>query len=236
MSSGRLFLLGEGEGDIGRVDPVMKRGAPCDFEGDLPRLVRRISEHASGRTRFGYDADTVQGINARIPLAGRPTRIGGKSKQLRNAVLAALQTHTLIVALIDACTEEVPDLQRDIQDILAQCRERAADARVAIGLAIQEIEIWMLADPESRTAAFGTADGERQLPVDLERVHDPKMHWREREGQAPPPAGAAAELHRDAQRLAAWQALRPDVVARLCPRGFAPFVQSLVDTLPWTRS
>lgn len=230
------MLLGEGERDVGRVDPAVKRQPPCDHEGDLPRLVRRLSELSSGRTRFGYDAETLHAITARTPLAGRPTRVGGKSKQLRNAVLAALQTHGVVIALIDARADEVQRLQGDVQEILAQCRERSADARVAIGLAVQEIEIWMLADPEARKAAFGDAVGAQPVPEDLEGVGDPKALWRERAGQAMPPDEADGALHGDAQRLAAWQTLRPDVVAHRCPKGFAPFARGVVATLPWAHA
>jgi len=236
VSSSRVLLLGEGERDVGRIDPAVKRRPPCAFEGDLPRLVRRLSEHHGGLSRFGYDADTLRGINARIPLVGRPTRTGGKSKELRNAVIAALQTHSVVVALIDARADEVSTLQRDIQDILAQCRERSADARVAIGLAIHEVEIWMLADPEARKAAFGPAVGELPIPEDLEGVRDPKALWSERAGQAPAPEGSDAPLHADTQRLAAWEALRPDVLTRACPRGFKPFAREVLSTLPWTRA
>lgn len=232
----RILLLGEGERDVGRIPPAVKRQPPCDFEGDLPRLVRRLSEHASGRSRFGYDAETLHGINARIPLSGRPTRTGGKSKELRNAVIAALQTYSNVIALIDARIEEVAVLQRDVQEILAQCRERNAEARVAIGLAIQEIEIWMLADPEARKAAFGQPVSAQRVPDDLEGVGDPKALWRERAGQAPPVEGADPQLHADAQRLAAWQNIRPEVVAHLCPRGFAPFMAQVLAALPWTHT
>jgi len=236
MNASRPFLLGEGERDVGRTDRVTKRNPPCDFEGDLPRLVRRLSEHACGRTRFGYAAETIRGINALIPLAGPPTRIGGKSKQLRNAVLAALQTHSVIIALVDARSDELRELQQDVQDILAQCSERSADARVAIGLAIQEVEIWMLADKDARKAAFGLEVGGRPMPADLEAVPDPKALWQDRAGQAPPRDGMDSAVHRDTQRRAAWQALRPEVVASECPRGFEPFVRAVLNVLPWTRS
>lgn len=57
MTSARPLLLGEGQRDVGRFNPGAARRPPCDFEGDLPRLVRRLSEHAGGPTRFGYDAE-----------------------------------------------------------------------------------------------------------------------------------------------------------------------------------
>jgi hypothetical protein len=153
-------------------------------------------------------------------------RTGGKAKELRNAVLAALQTHSQVIALIDARTHELESLQRDAKEILSQCHERVPGARVAIGLAVQEIEIWMLADPEARSAAFGAAVGAQPVPDDLERVADPKALWLERAGQGPVPPGAHPALHTDIQRCKAWESLRPEVVARVCPKGFAPFAEA----------
>lgn len=235
MNASRILFLGEGERDIGRIPAAEKRPPRCDFEGDLPRLVRRLSELAFQRDRFGYDAETILRINERIPRAGRPTRTGGKSKQLLNAVLAALQTHAIIIALIDARLGELATLQRDVKEILALCREQNAEARVAIGLAVQEIEIWMLADSEACKAAFGLTTGGLPVPADLEGVGDPKSLWQERAGQAPPADGVDRDLHADAQRQAAWQELRPEVVAHRCPRGFAPFWRDVLAVLPWSR-
>lgn len=226
----RVFLLGEGERDVGRPG---KPTAPYDFEGDLPRLAFRISRDMGGPERFGYDAETLDKARARIPLAGRPTRSGGKSKQLRDAVLAALKTHDHVIALIDARTEEVSLLRRDITEILAQCHERSPGARVAIGLAIQEIEIWMLADPMSRRAAFGERVGSQPVPDDLEAVPDPKALWQERAGQCAPAGPMRADLFKDEQRRSAWQELRLEEVARRCPQGFAPFVRDVKRALPW---
>ncbi len=172
--------------------------------------MRRLSEVSSGRSHFGYDARTLREIADRTQRMGPPTRIGGKSKELRNAVLAAIQTHDVVIALIDARLDELPRLQRDVQDILAQCRERSAEARVAIGLAVHEIEIWLLADPEARKAAFGEAVGEQPVPEDLEGVRDPKALWRAISGQVPPPEGVEGALHEDRQRVAGWATLRPE--------------------------
>jgi hypothetical protein len=211
------------------------RRPPCDFEGDLPRLVRRVSLLASGRERFGYDAETIHAITARIPLAGPPTRRGGKSRELRNAVLAGLESYSTVIALVDARTDEVSGMRRDIEEILRQCRERSSDVLVAIGLAVQEVEIWMLADPEARKAAFGEAAAGHAMPTDLEGVRDPKKLWKDRTGQATRPEEIDAELFADQQRAAAWVALRPEVVAQACPQGFAPFHDAVVRALPWTR-
>ena len=150
-------------------------------------------------------------------------------------MLAALQSHDVVIALIDARLDELPRLQRDVQDILAQCREQSAEARVAIGLAVQEIEIWLLADPEARKAAFGAAVGEQPVPEDLEGVGNPKALWRAISGKVPPPEGVAGALHEDRQRVAGWATLRPHVVAHACPKGFEPFARDVIAALPWSQ-
>jgi hypothetical protein len=119
---------------------------------------------------------------------------------------------------------EFAGLTRDAADIVHQCSERRPDVPVVLGIAVHEIEIWMLADPAARRAAFGPRAGMTELPsADLEGIPDPKGLWRTYSGQSPAPDGIRPELHHDQQRLAAWTNMRPDVVAVACTRGFAPF-------------
>ena len=168
----RIMMLGEGERDVGRMDPAVKRGRPCDFEGDLPRLVRRLSELEHGRSHFGYDAETHRGIAARFPISGRGMRKGRKSKELRNAVLAALQTHEVVIALIDARTEELSDLQRDVQDILTpvpRALRRGARGDRARRAGDRDLDH----SPRSRGDArprSALAVAEQPVPDDLERL------------------------------------------------------------------
>ena len=56
--------------------------------------------------------------------------------------------------------------------IVAQAAARRPEVPVVIGLAVQEIEAWMLADEAARTAAFGVAgslDGDPEAIVDPHR-------------------------------------------------------------------
>jgi hypothetical protein len=221
------MILGEGPEDIGKIDETA-RYPGCDFEGDLPRLVRRIVTEAGGQDRFGYAVETIRAIVARIPRTGTPARAGGKGKDLRDAVLSCLIADgqalpAAVVAVIDARANEVVKLRQDIQKILVQCRERAPEVPVAIGLAIHEIEIWMLADPMSREAAFGPALARVTLPDDLEAEPDPKARWAEIAGRVERHQDLPHALHHDQLRRAAWESLRCDVVSRACPQGFAPF-------------
>lgn len=229
---GRPLYLGEGLRDVG-APSNMRRRVPCEHEGDLPRLVRRIAELLNLETRFGYDASTFREMITRAVVRdGRPTRVGGKSKELRDAIVYALTfvepTPSAVIALLDARARELPQLQRDAADILAQCRERRADVPVVIGIALHEVEIWMLADPEARVAAFGEHIGRASLPeLPAEDIGDPKQLWATYAGRIVAPEGVSSEDHGDALRRAAWQALRPLVVAQACPRGFAPFQREL---------
>lgn len=237
----RVLLLGEGGEDIGRVDEA-SRWIGCPFEGDVPRLVRRIVEHAGGSGRFGYGVETIEGLVRRIPRQGTPARGGGKAKDLRDAVLSCVTTGdggsrpAAVIALIDARAHEVDDLRRAVARILAECEQRAPDVPVAIGLAIQEIEIWMLADPAAREAAFGPSIAAGAVPADLEAEADPKARWRERAGRVACPSHLSEDEHHDELRRAAWESLRPEVVAHACPRGFAPFAESAVRALSFLAS
>lgn len=228
MSARRLLLIGEGDQDVGR-EGVRREG---DFEGDLPRLLRRLVRDAGGDGGFGYRAFTITSLVRSFTGDRPPTRAGGKGKDLRDAVLAGLRTDpgpAAVVAVIDARASEVEKLESDLRTIIDLCREEAPDVPVALGLAVQEIEIWMLSDPEARRAAFATA-GLREPPA-LEDEPDPKARWREYAGQAPAPPASPRALFEDQMRAAAWSSLRPQVVARACPRGFGPLLARLEPVL-----
>lgn len=138
----------------------------------------------------------------------------------------------LIVAVIDARLDELDDLRVDVAEILLQCRERDGAARVVIGLAVQEIEIRMLADPESRRAALGSNEGiGADLRGDLEQTADPKALCASLIGRCSVPSGLDPSLFADVQRCKAWEALRPEVVSVACPRGFEPFARQLAPLL-----
>lgn len=241
----KILILGEGPQDIGRVTED-ERFVGCAFEGDLPRLLRRMLEERGRRGGFGYAVATIDAIVSQIPkrsgLHRAPARAGGKAKNLRDAVLSALSEVSsgavdsdvrslAVVAVIDATQDELPKLTRDVQEILRQCQERDPGVHVAIGLAVREIEIWMLADPESRNAAFGPKHAWSLRTSALEIERDPKSRWKELAGMVPIPEGSDHDLHHDELRRAAWEALRSEEVAAACPIGFAPFAKAAREAL-----
>lgn len=223
----RVAFIGEGPADIGAARG--DRRVPCAFEGDLPRAVRRLIQHEGGEGRFGYDVYSIRELVDSIPRYGRPTRSGGKTKDLRDAIVAVLRSHTqpiAIVAVIDVRADELANVRRDVAVILGESERDHPGVPVAIGLAIHEIEAWMLADAESRRAAFGHSAGHPELPMSPEDLPDPKSEWANRAGRAASSRGNT-EIADDDRRQAAWQSMRPDVVAHECPIGFAPFVPAV---------
>jgi hypothetical protein len=174
--AGRIFFLGEGKRDVGE-EADGHRVVGCPFEGDVPRAVRRLAESFGLEPRFGYQAATFRHVVLQqgARAGGRPMRRGGKAKELRDAILFVLETNPRgIVAVLDGRLDELSGLQRDAEDVLLQCRERNANVPVAIGIAVQEIEAWMLADIESRRAAFALAGEDALWDHEPEALPDPK--------------------------------------------------------------
>jgi hypothetical protein len=225
----RILFLGEGPRDVGGPSKT-RRAVPCDFEGDVPRAVRRLALHLGLEERFGYEASTFRHVIAQMTTReGRPMRVGGKAKELRDAVVYSLVSGRprAIVAVVDARLPELPDLRRDADDIVLQCREQTATVPVAIGIAVHEIEAWMLADTEARRAAFGPLGLAPLRETDPELIPDAKAAWHSYAGQCATPHGVAPLHHADSQRKAAWESMRVHVVCTACPRGFQPFVEAV---------
>src|SRR5262245_47749261 len=87
---------------------------PCDFEGDIPRIIRCLADVSGAQATFGYDAAVISDYVATISRSGKPTRRGRKSKDLRDCVVAAARTYDVVIAVIDARLDEHEDLRRDV--------------------------------------------------------------------------------------------------------------------------
>jgi hypothetical protein len=214
---GGIWIIGEGVEDVGRLFA----------QGDLPRLLFRLSALAGGPAQFSYLPIALTEFRRQhAPRGGGPTRAGGVTRELRSAIQSVLDDHEpqAIVAVIDARLEDLDDYTIDVRDQIEPIA-RGAGVPLAIGLAIHEIEAWMLADPESRRAAFGIVDDARCKAI--EDHPDPKTLWAELEGEAQRPQ--ETPVLADDRRRTAWESLRPEVVVSACTRGFAPFHALVVD-------
>ncbi|MEK6608317.1 MAG: hypothetical protein AABZ30_11695, partial [Myxococcota bacterium] len=107
---------------------------------------------------------------------------------------------------------------------LTAARANAGYLPLAFGLAVHEIEAWLLADPEARRAGMD-ADCAALAYGRPEDDPDPKTTFASWLGDARARAsGNAAGLTDLERRALLIAAMRPDVVAQLCPLGFAPFL------------
>jgi hypothetical protein len=88
--------------------------------------------------------------------------------------------------------------------------------RLVMGLAVQEIEAWLLADEEALGAAFGERYKARACNR-AEDCKDPRSYWSLLRGEA------ASKTPADARRDGI-SSMRSKVVARRCPKGFKPFL------------
>jgi hypothetical protein len=85
--SGGIWIIGEGIQDVGRSD------APFgSFDGDLPRLLWRISEVAGGPSPFGYQRIALSEFRREnAPGSGRRTRVGSPTRELYAVIAAVLE-------------------------------------------------------------------------------------------------------------------------------------------------
>jgi hypothetical protein len=221
-----IWIIGEGTRDVGRRES--RRG---EFEGDLPRLLFRISQWAGGAAPFGYHAVSLSEFRRdNAPVRGRPTRAGGPTRELRAVIEAVISNARpqAIVAVIDARPDMLEDFEIDLRERLEPIAHDAS-VPLAVGFAVHEIEAWLLADPYSRRSAFQDVH-EARFATGIEKIDDPKSLWAQLDGEAVSNI-PDAELARDDRRRLAWASMRPDEVRRACPLGFAPFLDRLERTL-----
>ena len=148
----------------GRKNPGVNARSAVRLEGDLPRLRAPALGVSVRALPFRVRRQDAAGDRSRTALQrGRPSASGASRRSSGSRARGATDARRRD-ALVDARLDELPRLQRDVQDILAQCRERSAEARVAIGLAMQEIEIGSWPIPRRARLRSATAVGEQPVP------------------------------------------------------------------------
>jgi len=126
-----------------------------------------------------------------------------------------------VVMIVDATRDQFQAVIAAANDAAAECARQSSVVPVVIGVAVHEIEAWLLADEASRVAAFGDEIGKCPLPESPEEIRDPKSLWRSLHGKV---SSDEDEDGRDywLRRRMAWLALRREIVRARCPR-FAEF-------------
>ncbi|MFO0560148.1 MAG: DUF4276 family protein [Polyangiales bacterium] len=221
----RLVIIGEGPQDIGRRE-WFEEGDEA-FKGDIPSLLDRLHELHEVRYPVPFVSITLKETQQQIASFGRSGRAGKLGRTMRDAVIRASRGEFLfdeqrvdplaIVLLVDARRDNREEVLGAASDAERECETLGVSVPVVIGVAIHEIEAWLLADEACRIAAFGSEVGRRPLPQPPEEIGDPKALWRSLHGQV---SEHEDEEGRDywLRRRLAWLALRIDVVRARCPQ------------------
>jgi hypothetical protein len=208
---------------------------PTDALTSRPGEAARHNGAAGGalipilRKALGDDAPPEERIDAHR-LTGRlrgVTRLGDRERRRKLSikgwkVLAAIDQvqsrdrEVAIVAVWDRDGEDEPLRDRDI--IHDALRERAAPG-ACIGICVEEIEAWLLADPGAFKRCFGRGP-QRGFPGDPEADPDPKATL-----ESVLPDEAEEDRTVLYQKLA--EAIDLDVLERHCPRGFGALRRAL---------
>lgn len=198
-----LFVVGEDPTDVGSES----------YEGDIPLLLANVLAR-----RFGCRRATL----GELPRTHR----GFGAKLIAAVHLANAQSPPTggVVFVIDCPLHRHGVLRKE----LAAARDSVPILPMAIGLAIHEIEAWLLADPEARRAGMDMEASRHSYPRP-EEDQNPKATYAGLLGEARARASSVGAVDTDdfERRRLLIAALRPDVVANLCPTGFDPFLKNL---------
>lgn len=225
----RLVIIGEGSQDIGRREWFEERDEA--FRGDIASLVDRLNELHGVRYPVQFVSITLEQTQQQIASFGRSGRGGKFGSRMRDAAVRAARGDFVfdgehvdplaVVMIVDATRDQFQAVISAAKATALECASVNSLVPVVVGVAVHEIEAWLLADEQSRVAAFGDELGNRQLSQQPEDLSDPKSLWRSLHGQVSSDTDEAARDYWLRRRLA-WLALRPEVVRSRCPQ-FAEF-------------
>jgi hypothetical protein len=216
-----LRFIGEGREDVGIVLGNGKNERRC---GCLVPFVENILRARSGRSvHFRHDSSLLPRLNLR---AGRPRR--GYKEKVKAALVAANEDrrHGVVIVVDEPSSREGSRLSR-LRDGRSAAREAGVLLPCALGVAIPEIESWLLADDGARANNLGAA-GRRPLRQP-EEIDDPKALFSSLYGEYEKECEESGTHVREQWEVKESCAVdsRVDVVEFQCPRGFAPFADEV---------
>ncbi len=235
----RLFLVGEGESEIGHRPP---QGMHRYQEGALAQFLARVLVGASWgyRDKFPFGVvDAVKWVDIRVhrPAEGKRTTYAAIKRgqqfdqRTRSALFATeVKKADCLVILIDQEKTTLPDARKRLlaarKAYLAartNATHQASDPApgLVVGVPCRCLETWLLVDSNARQTVLGsskpklfsTDPEERPSPQELKRQFRDSCH-------------AAHLKEYEARRMLA-AAAKPETLKKRCPRSYAPFLEDI---------
>jgi Domain of unknown function (DUF4276) len=218
----RILILGEGPTDLGRIEA----DGTLQLEGVLPILVRKLIGEAPDKKPVELKAK-ILGKVRRFPDSSR--RMGRSQYGYANKLRATLglkegREADAIVAVVDRDGKENKDKIVELNKGRNELRQE--NKTCAVGLAIETIEAWLLADENALRSALGAPAIQRQPDPETLAGHDndseqhPKGRLQRLIAQTQShgiPCDFTAHYANIARNLAT------QVLEKRCSEGFRPF-------------
>jgi hypothetical protein len=216
----QILILGEGPTDLGRL----ALDGTLETEGTLPILVRKILNAVAPELPIDVRAQQISKKPRLFPASAR--RMGRSQYGYANRLWGLLglkegRDADAIVAVVDRDGKQNKDR---IEELNKGRQELSSENKAcAVGVAIEMIEAWLLADEKALRDALSDATMQRQ--PDPESLKDPKGKLREiltgavsreiQTGDFPDHYAAIAK------------AVAVAVLEQRCPEGFGPFAEQV---------
>lgn len=211
-----IYIVGEGWRDVGDPDYA---GEQFFLDGVLPVLVRRILEECCGRDLAYLHFESQHLV--RLQEAGGYER--KVAAALRRAQLAEARAAVIVVD-----RDRTPGQERlhKLREGRSQAQTKGLTLPLAVGVAIETMEAWLLADEQAIVAALDCGP--------IGRGVDPEsLRGRPRQADHPK-VMLQAHVEHDKHQRPALDCLRAiaevaelNVIRDRCPSGFQPFYEEV---------
>ncbi len=154
----RILILGEGSSDLGRIE----QDGTLQLEGPLPIFVRKLTAEAAKGAPVEFRAREIRKLRM-FPESSRgirPSQYGYARKLAALPGLREGREADAIVAVVDRDGKRHKDRIQELNKGRDELRN--SNKPCAVGVAVEMIEAWLLADEEALRTALNDPSIQRQ--------------------------------------------------------------------------
>ncbi|MFH1438808.1 MAG: DUF4276 family protein [Pseudomonadota bacterium] len=219
-----ILIAGEGPEDIG----FSINGS--EYDGDI-KLVLFALLRAHGWKGGNFGSDNIMIRDA--PKVHRQTAANNAEiKKIINLIAHAhWNNFQMCVVVIDVRKKHFKKISQQLSTAEKELAAHGIE-KFIIGLAVHEIEAWILADTKARKAVLDKHAGHYKFSGKPEDDPDPKSSLKQLTGQWLSANPRFYYSYRTSEpeneiRQAMIGNIKPEVAAKLCPLGFKPFYEKV---------